>query len=253
MRLIIAVSALALAACGPKANPGDDGSTGPGETGGASEGGATSPSTTDVPTSAPDPSDPTTPPTTAPEPTTLTTSPGPVSTVTTEPPPDPSTSTSGSTGDDDTTTGCQFIGCPSDLPPIECDVFVQDCPIGQKCSAWANDGGSAWNATKCVPVSRDPHAPGEPCTVEGSAVSGIDDCDVGVMCFFVDVDTNTGLCVELCAGSLDAPSCSPGKACQISNDDVLNLCLETCDPEMPTCPEGQTCVPTPDASVCMLL
>ena len=36
----------------------------------------------------------------------------------------------------------------------------------------------------------------------------------------------------------------------ISND-VLNLCLQTCDPDVPDCPEGQACTPTPSGPVCL--
>ena len=34
---------------------------------------------------------------------------------------------------------------------IECDLWGQDCPDGEKCMPWANDGGSSWNATKAAP------------------------------------------------------------------------------------------------------
>lgn len=252
MRLLSTVLVLLIPACGPKAEPFDDGSTGPGETGGASDGGATSPST-----STADPSDPTTPPTTGSDPTSATsasttggnpTTAGTVSTATTEPPDD-----SSSSADTGTTEDCQnFLNtCGLDLGDFDCDVFAQDCPIGQKCAAWANDGGTAWNATKCVPVARDPNQPGDPCTVEGSAVSGLDDCDLGAMCFFVDPDTNTGTCTQLCTGTEEAPVCPPTTACSLTNDDVLNLCLTACDLDMPACPMGQVCIPSGDAAVCV--
>ena len=38
----------------------------------------------------------------------------------------------------------------------ECNQWVQDCPEGEKCMPWANDGGSAWNATRCRPGRRRP-------------------------------------------------------------------------------------------------
>ena len=59
----------------------------------------------------------------------------------------------------------------------ECDVWTQDCPPGQKCMPWADNGSSSWNATKCSPVDANPGKEGDPCTVEGSAVSGVDSCD----------------------------------------------------------------------------
>ena len=52
--------------------------------------------------------------------------------------------------------GCSFYaGCPPDLGPEQqtlCDVFAQDCPRGEKCTAW---GAGSWTGTKCVPVTGD--------------------------------------------------------------------------------------------------
>ena len=60
------------------------------------------------------------------------------------------TSTGGSTTWEDDTfdTACGFYGgCPTDVGdmPYECDVFMQDCPDGQRCNPWADDGGNVWN------------------------------------------------------------------------------------------------------------
>ncbi len=73
----------------------------------------------------------------------------------------------GTTGGDT----CGFLcGTDEDATGVTpCDVFKQDCPEGEKCSAYADDGGTSWNASKCVPVNGDGQ-PGEPCTVEGSAL-----------------------------------------------------------------------------------
>lgn len=81
-------------------------------------------------------------------------------------------------GEDGAGTGGLFLSEPDGGGTgFECDVFAQDCPPGEKCVPWANDGGGVWNATRCSPVDDDPAAPGEPCTVEGGPTSGIDDCD----------------------------------------------------------------------------
>ena len=82
--------------------------------------------------------------------------------------------------------------------PTSCSTFAQDCPPGFKCMPWASDGGNSWNATRCVPIAPDPNAPGEPCTVEGSGVSGLDDCDGISMCWEVDPDAVEGHCVSIC-------------------------------------------------------
>lgn len=145
---------------------------------------------------------------------------------------------SGTTG-----TGCSFLECggsSSGGSVNECDVWTQDCPDGQKCMPWANDGGNSWNATKCSPVDANPGMEGDPCTVEGSAVSGIDSCDVGLLCWYFDADNN-GTCIDMCKGSAENPSCDDGQVCDVSNDGVLILCLFTCDPLIQSCPDGQIC------------
>jgi hypothetical protein len=136
---------------------------------------------------------------------------------------------------------------------IQCDIWGQDCNAGEKCMPWANDGGSFWNATKCVPIERNPAQVGDPCVVDGSGVSGLDDCDKGAMCWDVDPETNQGTCVELCTGNEANPVCgNPITQCVITNDGVLILCLPTCDPITPdTCSEGQACYPVDDNFACI--
>ncbi len=134
---------------------------------------------------------------------------------------------------------------------VECDIWAQDCDEGEKCAPWANDGGSAWNATRCVPVDVDPVGVGETCVVEGSGVSGIDTCDFGSMCWDVDAETNEGTCVALCEGSPEAPTCAPeGTACSIANQGVLILCLPICNPLADECGDGEGCYSVGDAFHC---
>lgn len=147
-------------------------------------------------------------------------------------------------------TGVVFIVEP-DVPfGFECDPFAQDCPVGEKCNAWANDGGSSWNATACFPIDPAPVGVGETCIVQGSGVSGIDNCDLGAMCWDVDTMTNEGTCVALCTGSAVAPICDPGLTCAISNDGALNLCLPGCDPLLQDCIPGQACYPIGPGFTC---
>ena len=146
---------------------------------------------------------------------------------------------------------CGFL-CPEDMPPGgECDQWAQDCPAGQKCSAYADDGSTAWNNTKCVDVIGDPGLPGDACSVEGGGVSGIDSCDVGVMCWDVDPNTSQGVCVALCTGTAEAATCEAGFSCAIAND-VLNLCLPDCDPLAQDCPGDDLCLPSDDHFICVL-
>ena len=163
----------------------------------------------------------------------------------------PATSTTGDTSGD--TTGAVFIMADMGGEGGMCDVFAQDCPRGLKCMPWADDGGGSWNATTCTEVARSPGQRGDECAVEGSAVSGVDDCDVGLMCYNVQAKTNTGTCFELCHGSEDVPECDEG-LCAVYNDGNLPLCLTDCDPLLGDCPGGQLCVASPSANgfVCIL-
>jgi hypothetical protein len=135
---------------------------------------------------------------------------------------------------------------------IECDIFAQDCPDGEKCMPWANDGGSSWNATQCSPLDPAPVPIGGDCTVEGSGVSGIDNCELGAMCWSVDPETNMGYCIEMCSCSPDTPVCETANTvCNISNGGVLALCLPVCNPNDPAaCPDGDVCVPSGDYFFC---
>ncbi|MCX4242304.1 ribulose phosphate epimerase [Paraliomyxa miuraensis] len=164
---------------------------------------------------------------------------------------EPATTTGVADGDSGG-TGSVFI-----LPPDgggamnECNIWTQDCPPGEKCMPWANDGGGSWNATRCSPIDDNPGQPGDTCTVEGSGVSGVDDCDVSAMCWDVDPETNTGTCVGFCEGSEDAPFCpNPDEGCSITNDGVLILCIPKCDPLLQDCPDGQACYPEENGFFC---
>lgn len=163
---------------------------------------------------------------------------------TADPTADPTTGadpTGGSTG--------SFILMPDggNVGTIECDVFKQDCDVGEKCTAWAEGGGGAWNATKCVMVTGT-KAPGDVCKTEGGGVSGMDDCEAGAMCWDVDAE-NMGICIGLCDGDMMAPTCAePNTKCVIVNDGVLNLCLPTCDPLLQDCAGDDLCIPNPDGT-----
>ena len=182
------------------------------------------------------------------------------STTTTTPLPDPTTTSPGPTTTTSTTTATteptssgttlpqDFIITPDGgaIGTIECDVFKQDCPDGQKCAAWADNSGGAWNATKCVAVIGD-GAPGEPCTAPEGGVAGIDDCAFGAMCWGVDLN-NHGTCIALCTGTPQAPKCLPGFHCPLVSDGVLNLCFPTCNPLIQDCPGDDLCLADPDGT-----
>lgn len=127
-----------------------------------------------------------------------------------------------------------------------CDVFAQDCPEDQKCMPFSNDGSTAPGALKCVPVMPGAGGPGDPCTVEGNGVSGLDSCEEGAMCWDIDPQTGIGACIELCSGSYDMPHCDqPATACHIYANKILAFCLPTCDPLAQDCPDAGLCLVNP--------
>lgn len=166
---------------------------------------------------------------------------------------DPSTSSSDSSPTSSvtspTSSGAEEGTTGEDPIDGQCDLFEQDCPDGSKCMPTDTDQDGIHDASKCVPLQTLPGVPGDDCEVEGSPASGIDDCGIGSICWGVD-DDNKGVCVEMCSGSLDHPTCSDGLICDISNGANLILCLTTCDPLSPTCPEGKVCIPGDGVFVC---
>lgn len=177
---------------------------------------------------------------------------GSATSVTTAPPPaETSSSTTGDPSSADGTsdeTGSVFLVIPDGGGCIAtgdgnwhcswCDVTVQDCPKGEKCVPWANDGGDLWNATRCTPVPDDPAGLGEACVAEVSPVSGLDDCELGTMCWEVDPVTLQGICEALC--SIDRV-CPDGAACADGEFEPL-VCLPRCDPFDPAaCADGEAC------------
>lgn len=150
---------------------------------------------------------------------------------------------SSSESDDESTSESDelgFIRVDPDTAIADCDMILQDCPEGQKCVAYSDDGGGVWNATKCVPVTGDQHA-GEPCHWDGIS-EGTDDCDASSVCWDVkDVDGELiGECTVFCSGTPEAPECPPMHACIISSGPV-SLCVQLCDPLVQDCGEGLGC------------
>ena len=134
-----------------------------------------------------------------------------------------------------------------------CSAFTQDCPTGQKCNPYADRVGIPWNARKCVPLTGVGQA-GAPCFAEGGGFTGLDDCDLGFMCWEVGPD-DMGTCVPLCGGSPEMPACGPGTACAIWDVDLFGVCLDGCDPLAQDCPTvEEVCIATPagDGFLCVI-
>lgn len=135
--------------------------------------------------------------------------------------------------------------------PEDCSFVAQDCPAGYKCMPYANDGG-VWNDTICVPLVDEPSTVGQPCMVEGSVASGLDNCDGSSMCWDLDPETLEGTCVPFCIGDEVDPYCADRcDFCLVASDFALALCLPVCDPVVQDCDEGQGCYPLGYADVFM--
>jgi hypothetical protein len=135
-----------------------------------------------------------------------------------------------------------------------CDVREQGCLDDFRCVAWADDGGDAWNGTKCIGTALAPVGVREACTVVDALVSGRDDCATGSMCWDADPVTLEGTCVPFCAPEGDEPACPPGTRCMLDGLDVLALCLPPCQPLDPaSCPADAACrfMPASDAAFCI--
>jgi hypothetical protein len=123
-----------------------------------------------------------------------------------------------------------------------CDIWdPNDCPDDEKCMPW-DSGGGTWDALKCSPVDANPKVIGDECFAPDGPAGGVDDCGVGLFCYYVDAQTNIGTCIEFCTGSPSTPMCGPDAICTIVNDGVLVLCRPSCDPISQDCePAGSAC------------
>lgn len=163
-------------------------------------------------------------------------------------PPNPSSAsepgTGGTGGTDDTTTG----------ELIPCDVGLQDCPEGMKCSVFTDGPDSIFQGMfKCVPLDPDPQPPHAACDVFGDPNDGTDDCALGAICLDL-ADDGTGECFSFC-------DFSGGPVCAVANDVCVgatcqtctwSFCDANCDPLDPsTCDEGQVCAPNSEAWTCL--
>jgi hypothetical protein len=166
----------------------------------------------------------------------------------------------GDTGESSGTSGTPLQCFTPEAPPSAvnptgvCDPYLmpfkQDCPAGQKCTYWADDGGDEFSASTCVPLV-DNRQGGDPCTIDGSPVSGLDGCDMGQMCYFAFADS-TGSCVALCGGSATSPTCdNPDDVCVVVHDTAA-VCLPRCNPLFDSCGfDGSECMLNGEAWVCL--
>jgi hypothetical protein len=151
------------------------------------------------------------------------------------------TSSSSSTTSSDSETGED----PTEGEELgQCDPWLQDCPDGFKCMAFAPEDEPVFTGNKCTPVASNPKQVGDPCKVEGGWWTGIDDCDYGLACWNINHADNTGQCVPLCTGNEDSYSCPQQKdLCVFWVPGIAHVCLPSCDPLLQDCDPGQACNP----------
>ena len=156
--------------------------------------------------------------------------------------------TRGTTGGD--STGIVFLPIPDGGGSFECDIFEQDCPPGEKCTVWASDGDE-WDSTKCERIVDEPAGVDEPCQTQGWPTSGSDDCDLGMLCLYVDPVTLEGICMPFCTGDESNPVCAdPGRVCVIGGDSAIAVCRRICNPLLQDCVGGHACYPIQYSWLC---
>lgn len=127
-----------------------------------------------------------------------------------------------------------------DQPPSQCDVFMQDCPDGDKCVPYSSSG-DYFDGFTCVPVTGD-QTHGEPCSYAGISVA-TDDCDAHSGCWNIqEIDgAQVGICHAFCMGTADNPECPQGSTCLISSSGSPGYCIIACDPVIQDCGPGLGC------------
>lgn len=153
-----------------------------------------------------------------------------------------STTLPDSTGPGDTTGPPEDPGLPEGAM---CDIFVQDCAAGLKCTPYANSPNGSWNDSMCTKVVANPDKIGESCSAIGSISSGKDTCEADSMCFNIPFGgLDGGDCVAFCNGTPQKPTCDdPAMSCMINNGGFLSLCVPKCDPLLVDCAVGDVCIP----------
>ncbi len=157
-----------------------------------------------------------------------------------------------SSGPGETGSTCTEFGQDSECPEVKnCPGLEQldpDCPEGHKCTV---DGDISM--TQCVEIVPEAKGLYEPCTTMGDALSGFDDCGLGMLCWREN-ERGQGICVGLCDAEID-PECAcadPKATPSLCQSCAVGVCLPPCDPLLDECADGDVCVPNGDAFLCVV-
>ncbi|MDC0673536.1 hypothetical protein [Nannocystis radixulma] len=116
----------------------------------------------------------------------------------------------------------------------DCDIYGQDCPEGQKCTAL----GQNWSSRGCVPLPEFPSKVGEGCSHDGTS----DSCEAGSICKYSGAK-GAFFCEPLCGCSEANPTCGENERCTVYNSGVLPMCERLCDPlDLGSCEAGEVCI-----------
>lgn len=185
---------------------------------------------------------------------TSTSDPEPTSDPGTNSPPNPAGFTTEDSNDPSATsivTTAATTGDGTTGEPVPCDLSLQDCPEGQKCSVVAMSPDDLFQGHfECVPLDPNPVPPHAPCDVFADPADGTDNCDLGAICLFPDAG-GIGECFSFCNFAME-PICQvPGDLCVGATCQTCtwSFCDSSCnvlDPD--ACDPDQLCAPGGDLS-----
>lgn len=131
--------------------------------------------------------------------------------------------------------------CEVEPVPGECNPWCQDCSDDEKCVAVDSFGPEfphpqlPWMA-ECVPIPDDADGVGESCFTTDARV---DSCVKGSRCTGWDPLLMSTTCHPLCSGTPSDPICDEETTrCLLSDNNVLAVCREVCDPFAQDCPSA---------------
>lgn len=158
--------------------------------------------------------------------------------------PDPGTGrTDGTTAPDTPTSGEPGSSTTDDSGSNGgmCDIYKQDCPNGEKCTAYGPPDTFIPSGIKCTPVPDNPKEFNVECDV-GAEGLGDDNCALGSVCLDLDYD-GKGFCLPYCTGTPDDPMCEDSEATCVKLFVFYDFgnCFKKCDPLLQNCAAGEGC------------
>ena len=120
-----------------------------------------------------------------------------------------------------------------DTGSMECDLVLQNCEDGEKCTGIRDYFSDPYSGTVCVPGNADAGAPPGMICING--IEGRDTCGPDSMC--VQFGTGEGACYRFCRQGGTRPECPDGFNCATLNLEFgIRLCFQDCNPLMQDCP-----------------